>query len=346
MPSARSPIPALHSSQAATPVSFIRAVLLAYQRYGINPNNALKQAGILHNKLSERDGRVTAAQMETMCDVAMRELDDEALGWFSRKLPWGSYGMLCRASLTAPNLEVALKRWCRHHRLLTEDIELKLTVSRAAAKLTVKVNYDLGEMLEFCLISCLRFVLGYTCWVIDSRLPLIEATFPFPAPKHQNIYPKLFPGPVRFEAEEASFSFVPMYLALSLRRDEAALQTMLQRALPLTVLPYKRDRLLVQRIRQLLCMEIAEAVTAENLAQRVHMSPRTLHRQLLKEGVSLQVLKDESRRERAIDLLTRTKRPIKQVALAAGFRNEKSFARAFRQWTGTSPGEFRNESRR
>ena len=137
-----------------------------------------------------------------------------------------------------------------------------------------------------------------------------------------------------------------MYLALSLRRDEAALQTMLQRALPLTVLPYKRDRLLVQRIRQLLCMEIAEAVTAENLAQRVHMSPRTLHRQLLKEGVSLQVLKDESRRERAIDLLTRTKRPIKQVALAAGFRNEKSFARAFRQWTGTSPGEFRNESRR
>jgi hypothetical protein len=52
----------------------------------------------------------------------MQELDDEALGWFSRRLPWGSYGMLCRASLTSPDLGVAIKRWCRHHRLLTEDI--------------------------------------------------------------------------------------------------------------------------------------------------------------------------------------------------------------------------------
>ena len=28
----------------------------------------------------------------------MQELDDEALGWFNRRLPWGSYGMLARAS--------------------------------------------------------------------------------------------------------------------------------------------------------------------------------------------------------------------------------------------------------
>jgi AraC-like DNA-binding protein len=45
--------------------------------------------------------------------------------------------------------------------------------------------------------------------------------------------------------------------------------------------------------------------------------------------------------ERAKDLLLRTTRPIKQVAAASGFRNEKSFIRAFREWTGVSPGEFR-----
>jgi len=37
----------------------------------------------------------------------------------------------------------------------------------------------------------------------------------------------------------------------------------------------------------------------------------------------------------------RTERPIKQVALAAGFRNEKSFSRAFRTWTGEPPQAFR-----
>jgi len=55
----------------------------------------------------------------------------------------------------------------------------------------------------------------------------------------------------------------------------------------------------------------------------------------------LQDLKDETRRDHAIDLLRRSSRPIKQVAHAVGFGNEKSFARAFRQWTGTSPSELR-----
>ena len=71
------------------------------------------------------------------------------------------------------------------------------------------------------------------------------------------------------------------------------------------------------------------------------MSARTLHRQLKEEGASLQQLKDEVRCERAKDLLYRSGKPVKQVAAAVGFRNEKSFIRAFRQWTGASPAEFR-----
>ena len=49
------------------------------------------------------------------------------------------------------------------------------------------------------------------------------------------------------------------------------------------------------------------------------------------------------RRDRATELLLRTQRPIKQVAEAAGFQNEKSFMRAFKSWTGHTPDEFRSE---
>ena len=155
----------------------------------------------------------------------------------------------------------------------------------------------------------------------------------------------LFPGPVQFGAACSGLRFDARYLQLPLQRDEAALRQMLQRALPLTVLQYRRDRLLVQRVRTLLTADPAAGHSAEALALRLHLSPRTLHRQLKDEGASLQGLKDEVRRERAMDLLHRTERPIKQVAYEAGFGNDKSFIRAFRHWTGLSPAEFRRQSR-
>jgi transcriptional regulator GlxA family with amidase domain len=50
------------------------------------------------------------------------------------------------------------------------------------------------------------------------------------------------------------------------------------------------------------------------------------------------------RRERALTLLHRTRQPIKRVALACGFVSEKSFMRAFRQWTGDTPAQYRRRS--
>ncbi|MBS0318051.1 MAG: AraC family transcriptional regulator, partial [Proteobacteria bacterium] len=268
-------------------------------------------------------------------------LDDEALGWFSRRLPWGSYGLLCRASVTAPTLGVALKRWCRQHRLLTDDVLLQLETGPAGARLQVAERRPLRHQREFCLVTLLRYLHGFACWAVDSRIALREATFPFPAPLHAQVYPLLFPGPVRFEAEAAGLVFDPRYLALPLVRDEAATRAMLQRALPLTVLQYRRDRLLLQQVRQALALHPARTRNAGDLAALLHLSTRTLHRHLQAEGASLQALKDEVRCERAKDLLQRSSRPVKQVALAAGFRSEKSFLRAFRHWTGQSPGEFR-----
>ena len=117
---------------------------------------------------------------------------------------------------------------------------------------------------------------------------------------------------------------------------------MLQRALPLTLLQYRRDRLLVQQVRQALGDPAVASHNAESLAAALNMSPRSLHRQLQEEGASLQQLKDEVRFERAKDLLLRTTKPIKQVAASSGFRNEKSFMRAFQDWVGISPAAFRS----
>ena len=324
-------------------MAFARAIAAAYRAYGQSPDAALRSAQITPAALQKPDGRMTARQMEVLSAAAMQELDDEGLGAFGRRLPWGSYGMLARASLSSPTLEVALKRWCRHHALLTDDVRLQLAVTGSSAVVTLEERRQLpAAVRELSLAFVLRNIHGLACWYVDSRIPLQGSAFPFPEPPHADAYRHMFPGPLAFGAPQAQVRFDARYLQLPLRRDEKALAQMLQRALSITVLQYRRDRLLVPQVRQALAAHPERSHSAEALAQLLHVSPRTLHRQLKEEGASLQQLKDEVRLERARELLWRTRKPLKQVAAAVGFRNEKSFARAFRQWVGQSPGEFRN----
>ena len=327
--------------RAETPMAFVKAIVMAYTQRGLDPSTALSTAQIAPSSLQQTEARITATQMEWLSATAMRELDDEALGWFSRRLPWGSYGMLVRASLTAPTLGVALNRWCRHHGLLTDDIHLQINQEQGVVSLQLQENRDLGALQEFCVVSVLRNVLGVACWLIDSRIALKGASFPFAAPTHQDAYAVLFGGPTRFGEAQAAIHFDARYLRLPLRRDEKALQQMLQNALPLTVLQYRRDRLLGQQVRQLLSNHPQDTHSADALAGLLNVSPRTLHRQLKEEGTTLQALKDDVRHHKATELLLRSQRPIKQVAEAAGFQNEKSFIRAFKGWTGQTPAEFR-----
>jgi AraC-like DNA-binding protein len=79
----------------------------------------------------------------------------------------------------------------------------------------------------------------------------------------------------------------------------------------------------------------------ETMADELGLSHATLRRRLLEEGQSFQRIKDGLRRDMAIDLLTHSDKPITHIAIALGFAEPSAFHRAFRQWTGARPGEYR-----
>ena len=206
----------------------------------------------------------------------MRELDDEALGWFSRRLPWGSYGMLCRASLTAPTLDVALRRWCRHHGLLTEDVRIDLRVEGRTAVVRIEEQHDLGALREFCLVSLLRNLHGIACWLANSRIALVGASFPFPAPAHARAYGRMFGGGIAFDAPAAEVRFDAVYLELPVVRDDAALRRMLQKPISLMARQYRQDRLLSQRIKGFIAGDSGVPPHAGAIAEHLNISVRSL----------------------------------------------------------------------
>lgn len=323
---------------------FGQAILHAYEKYAADPSRALRHADLDPDRLPMHGGRISMVQYLALADYAMRELDDEALGWFSRRLPLGIHGMLVRGSFSAPSLHVALKRRIRHHNLVIEDVKLGLAVNEGVVTLHLDEAGKIWAWDSFrhvCLFALLVGIFGSACWAVDSRIAPLGMTLPFAPPPGDDEYAELIGCPVRYHQPVASLSFDSRYLKLPILRGEEGMRAMLRHPLELTMFRYRRDRILVKRVRDLLLRGGDANMTAVVMADVLNVSVRTLHRQLREEGTTLQGLKDEIRFSRAEHLLTHTTQSLKQIAAQIGFINEKSFFRAFRHRTGQSPAAFR-----
>jgi PAS domain S-box-containing protein len=81
---------------------------------------------------------------------------------------------------------------------------------------------------------------------------------------------------------------------------------------------------------------------AQDLAQALSTSERTLHRKLKQAcGESPKTFIDRIRVETARTLLETSVKPVKELAASAGFIDEASFRRAFRRYAGMAPSAYR-----
>lgn len=108
-------------------------------------------------------------------------------------------------------------------------------------------------------------------------------------------------------------------------------------------LPLGERRRLAMRVRDILTNSEQHYLSIENVADRLHMSDRTLKRQLAAEGTSFSTLVDEVRYRHATSLLSRTDYTLEQIADEIGYSDVANFSRAFKRWSGRSPSNWRKD---
>ena len=195
----------------------------------------------------------------------------------------------------------------------------------------------------------LRLLHGLSCWLAGRGLALDSVIFPYQRPEHADDYALIFTEDSRFAPTLTSgvgtlvASFNANLLDLPIRRDEAALTAFLNGAPGKITTLYRRDREMVIRIRDLLRAALPATLSLDDIAGRLHLSPRTIHRRLEDEGSSFRGIKDALRRDMALARLTKTKDSIADVAADLGYADTSAFYRAFVEWTGMAPVHYRRK---
>jgi AraC-like DNA-binding protein len=190
----------------------------------------------------------------------------------------------------------------------------------------------------------LAFVVRIGRHFVSRAEPPIVLRFRHAEPAYAQTYQELFGCPIEFEANRNEVVFARTLLDEEQPfRDENLCRLLKTRADDLLnegrakVLLHERVKLLLRRETNL------SEVDLSSVARRVGMNERGLRRRLSAEGSSLSGLRDEVRREIALESLSDSALEIKQIADRVGFSDVSAFHRAFRRWTGSTPTRYRSD---
>ncbi|MEU9109874.1 AraC family transcriptional regulator [Streptomyces xanthophaeus] len=324
-------------------VHHVRAVLAGARGSGIDTVPLLQEAQIPPLLLGDDRARITPAQFARLFRALYRTTQDEFLGLSAVPSRPGTFAMMCYASLGCQDLGAATERAAAFYGLFPGGPELALEVEDGQARFTVRNDFarDEERFLTECVLAIWHRL---SSWLIGRRIPLAHASFCYPPPPHAQEYELLFDCPVRFGAGRTGAAFDAHWLTAPLVRDEPALDAMLRRA-PFDLLSRPAyGTTVAEQVRRTLTQQLRLSPRLPALgevAARLAVSPATLRRRLQQEGTSFQQLKDHVRRDAAIAGLAESSEPIAELAVRLGFSEDTAFHRAFRRWTGTTPGAYR-----
>ncbi len=291
----------------------------------------------------QREARVAIPDLLRFVDAVEDLLGDPFLGvHVAESVELGTYGLVEFIARTAATLGDSLRQFVRYQGLVDDVVRFRLSERAGFATF----EYGADGMPE----SMGRHVNEYTLAIlvrvarlgVGERLALESAYFAHKRPSDTGELERaLGTTNLRFEARTNGTRFPAPLLELPLPLADPSLHQFLElqaeKAAPAAA---KRPFSDLVREKLLGSMERGDVAVA-SVARALAMAPRTLQRRLLEDGLSFQALLDQVRCEAALELLKQREMTLSELAFRLGYSDLRPFARAFKRWTGTTPGSYR-----
>lgn len=332
--------PAMRESDSVA-VYFLNAMLHALRTRPEVRDAHLIAVGIEPALLDTPNARVPAQAFARLWLELIHALDDEFFQLDSHGMPLGSFALICRGLIQEPNLEKALRQCLSNFGLFLRDLQGAFAVRGGRAVISVHSTIKDPLTRAYAEETYLVLIVSLLCWLAGRRIAIERTELAVARPPQEDDTllwgPDLRLGSGRTEAE-----FDSSVLRLPVVQDLSALKTFLRTAPQGLVIRFRNHNgLLAEVYRHLRARHYGQWPTLAEMAERQGVSASTLRRQLDREGRSYQQIKDEVRRAMAFERLREGVLSIAEIAEQTGFQEPSAFHRAFKKWTGHSPGRYR-----
>lgn len=177
--------------------------------------------------------------------------------------------------------------------------------------------------------------------LIGGEIEGLEVWFDFPEPEHAHRARALLPD-IRYGMPVNQLRFPASLLNVRLSmHNPTGLKFALEQCEREDALSSAHTSRTLTLVRESMVFSAEGYPSLEQVSQKLNMTARTLRRRLDEEGTNFKTLTEEAKRRDAIRLLDDRALDIQRVAALLGYQDPANFTRAFRQWTGETPSQYR-----
>ena len=323
--------------------SWTRALRKQLDALNLDSAALCRQAGLDPQWMEDPNARYPLSATTRLWQLAVEASGDPAIGLrVSRFVSPTTFHALGYALVASGSLREVFERIVRYHPVVSDALLLELGL--------------VGERYRFCLrvppgspepapeaIDAFAAIYVRTC---RNRLGRDYAPLAVflrrPAPADPQPWHAVFRAPIEFSAAEDRLEFARADFDSHLddanpelaEHNEAVLKRTLAQLQPLT---WER------RVRRAIEAQLPDGEPgAERIAQTLNLSLRSLQRHLADEGCRYDTLLNECRENLALLHLRDPQCSLSEISYLLGFADTSSFSRAFKRWTGLTPGQFRD----
>ena len=328
-------------------VAYLQGLVEYLQRQGIAPEALLARAQLSPEVLGQRDQRIAASAYLTLLSEGVRLSGDPFLGLhLGESVRPGYYGVLGYLIMSCATLADALHRQARYAslvgnlgRVVLDDepalLDGEALVAHSWQPLLAQQQRQLSE-------ETLAGWVSFGRWISGLDIAPTEVRFQHSAPADTSEHARIFRCPVLFDQPDNALVFPKRLLAAPLSQADAQVRGMLDAYADRLLAELNQGHGVLDRARLELARQLPEqGADLEAIAAALALTPRTLQRRLRESGLSFSQLVDETRQQLVLHYLRDPALELAEIAFLVGFSEAGSLARAFRRWTGTSPGEYR-----
>lgn len=328
-------------------VAYLQGLLDYLARQGIDCVELLERVQLSPHLLAQRDQRIAASTYLELLGLGVQRTGDEQLGLhLGEAVRPGYYGVLGYLIMSCATLADALHRQARYAALVGNLGQVDLADEPPRPGLEPQVAHSWQPFLpqqqrqlsEETLAGWVTF--GH--WISGLDIPPTEVRFQHAASADTSEYQRIFRCPVLFDQADNALVFPKRLLATPLGQADAQVRLMLDAYADRLLGEIQQGPSVLDRARLELSRQLPEVgADLQQIAARLALSPRTLQRRLREAGLSFNHLVDETRQQLVVHYLRDPALELAEIAFLVGFSEPGSLARAFRRWTGQSPGEYR-----